>query len=309
MKKRLNFKHVLVVMMTLVLLASLTACGTVSTTTPSLSKDRAGNAIKLPKKIERVVVAGPADTEILAGLGVANKIVAADTYSKDVSGLKKDVQYFDMYKPDAEKIIGYKPDIVIVSSMPGSTATGPFQAVKDAGICVVDVPASDNFEDIEKDIQFIADVMGVPTKGEQVVSNMKQEISSIQKIGSTIKNKKTVYFEIAPAPQMYSFGTGTFLNEMLDTIGAKNILADQKGWVSVSNEAVLHANPDVILTNVNYTPDPIGEITSRQGWKVLNAVKNNQVFSIDTNASSRPSQNIVKALKEMAKAIYPDQFK
>ena len=39
------------------------------------------------------------------------------------------------------------------------------------------------------------------------------------------------------------------------------------------------------------------------------AVKDKAVYSIDANSSSRPTQNIIKALKEMSKAVYPDEYK
>lgn len=48
---------------------------------------------------------------------------------------------------------------------------------------------------------------------------------------------------------------------------------------------------------------------SRDGWDNITAVKEKAVYSIDANSSSRPTQNIIKALKEMAKAVYPDEFK
>ena len=38
-------------------------------------------------------------------------------------------------------------------------------------------------------------------------------------------------------------------------------------------------------------------------------MKNGDVYQIDKNSSSRGSQNIIKALKEMAKAVYPDEYK
>lgn len=49
---------------------------------------------------------------------------------------------------------------------------------------------------------------------------MDQEIDEVAKIGKTIKTK-TVLFEVAALPDIYSFGNGTFLNEMIETIGAK----------------------------------------------------------------------------------------
>ena len=151
-------------------------------------------------------------------------------------------------------------------------------------------------------------VMGDVSKSDAVIEEMESEISAIQEVGKTITDKKKVYFEIAAAPDMYSFGGGVFLNEMIEIIGAENVLKDQKEWISVSAESILDSNPDVILTSVNYIDDPVSEIKSRSGWEALTAVKENAVYYIDTDASNNPSQHIVKALKEMAKAVYPDKY-
>ncbi len=76
-----------------------------------------------------------------------------------------------------------------------------------------------------------------------------------------------------------------------------------------SDEVVLAANPDVILTSTNYIDNPTDDIKQRPGWESLTAVANDEVYVIDTNASNRPSQNVVKALKQMAQVIYPDLYK
>ena len=140
---------------------------------------------------------------------------------------------------------------------------------------------------------------------------MKSEVEAIKAIGDTITDKKKVYFEIGSAPALYSFGNDTFLNEMIQIIGAENIFANEESWISPTPESVIDANPDVILTNVPDTDgvSAVDEIKSREGWDSITAVNEGQVYSIDKNSSSRPSQNIIKALKEMAKAIYPDEYK
>jgi iron complex transport system substrate-binding protein len=138
---------------------------------------------------------------------------------------------------------------------------------------------------------------------------MEAELKRIGDIGASIADKKSVYFEISAAPYMYSFGRGVFLNEMIELIGARNIFADQVSWMPVGDEAVPAANPDCVLTNVDYMDDPIGEIMSRSGWDAITAVKNSAVYQIDANASSRASHHIIKALNEMAKAVYPELYK
>jgi len=276
-----------------------------------LTMDRAGAPITLPAKVERIVSMAPSTTEILIDLGVADKIIAADTNTQKDGLLKQNIPYFDMMKPDAEKLIALKPDVVFISGMSNAKGNTPFSPLIDAGICVVNIPSSSSIEAIYLDIAYIAAVVKQEGNGAKIIANMKKEIEVVRKKGASIAQdkKKTVYFEIGAAPYMYSLGTGTFINEMIEIIGAQNILADQKSWVSVSDEMVLAKDPDVILTNVNYIPNPIDEIMARSGWASLKAVKSKKVFGIDTNSSSRPNHNIIKALKEMAKAVYPEIYK
>lgn len=276
--------------------------------TDAVTEDRQGNPITLPEKIERVLTAGPSNAEIMVGLGYGDKVVGADTYSENVEGIPDDIPLFDMTAPDEEKILDLRPDVMLVTGMTQVASDDPYKAFKDAGICVIYIPSSNSIESIKEDIRFIAAVMGDASKNDAVIQEMEQEIARIQEIGESITDKKRVYFEIASAPDMYSFGTGVFLNEMIELIGAENILGDQEEWVSVADEEVLSANPDVILTSVNYEDDPVGGIKSRAGWEAITAVKDDAVYSIDTDASNHPSQNIVKALKEMAKAVYPDKY-
>jgi iron complex transport system substrate-binding protein len=271
------------------------------------TKDREGNPIKLPAKINRIISDGPSNTEILTGLGVAGKLVAVDTYSADVSGISKDLPKMDLYKPDAEKILTYKPDVIIVTGMSQSQGTDPFKALKDAGVCIIYIPSSNSLQGIMDDISYLANLTGTTTKGDAMIAEMKTQIAKIKAIGSKITSKKKVYFEIDPTP--YSFGSGVFLDEILKDIGAVNILESQKSWVKVSAEDVVEANPDVILTNVNFKPDPIGDIKKRKGWEDIAAVMDNQVFSIDANTSSRASQNVVKAILQIAKTVYPIEYK
>ena len=309
-----NFKKIFFVLAMLLAAGTMVfAGGAKEASLPSvdLTMDRAGVPVTLPAKVERIVSMAPSTTEVLIDLGVADKIIAADTNTKKDGLLKQDIPYFDMMKPDAEKLIALKPDVVFISGMSNAKGNTPFSPLIDAGICVVNIPSSSSIEAIYLDIAYIAAAVKQEKNGAKIISDMQKEIEAVRKKGAAIAQdkKKTVYFEIGAAPYMYSLGTGTFINEMIEIIGAQNILADQKSWIAVSDEMVLAKDPDVILTNVNYIPNPIDEIMARAGWASLKAVKGKKVFGIDTNSSSRPNHNIIKALKEMAKAVYPEIYK
>ena len=305
MKKRSKILSLVFAMM--FSLALFTGCGDTS----KVMTDREGNEFTLPNKIEKIISTAPSNTEILVGLGIADKLVAVDTYSGDVEGINSDLTKIDFRNPDVETIISLEPDIIIASGHNKAGADDPFQLVKDAGIPVVYIPSSYSIDGIYGDIEFISQITKTEDKAKEIVEDMKKEVEDIRAIGEKITDKKKVYFEIGSIPTLFSFGKNTFLNEMIQIIGAENIFGNEDSWISPTPEAVIDANPDVILTNVPDTNgvSSVDEIKSREGWDSLNAIKEEQVYSIDKNASSRPSQNVIKALKEMAKAVYPNEYK
>lgn len=298
-------KRILAIITSFILLFAVGCTSSKETTVT----DREGNEPTVPTKLEKIITTAPSNTEILIGLGVGDKLVAVDTYSEGIEGLSEDVPRMDLNNPDAEAIIALEPDLIIASGYNKiGTAEDPYKAIVEAGIPVVYIPSSDSIEGIYKDIEFIASLVNEDKKGEEIISDMKEKIAKYEELGKTIKDKKKVYFEIGPAPSLFSFGKNTFLNEMLEVIGAENIFKDEDSWFAPTEEAILDANPDVILTKVDYVENPTEEILARDGWENIKAIENGDVYYIDANSAARGNQNIIKALDEMAKAVYPDVY-
>ncbi|NLK63798.1 MAG: ABC transporter substrate-binding protein [Tissierellia bacterium] len=272
------------------------------------AKDRAGNEISIPNEINKIISISPGNTEILIELGFGDKIIAVDEYSKDIEGLPQGIPLFDIMTPDAEKMVALEPDIIYTTGMVMAEGNDPYKPIKDMGICVAYIPASLSIEGIYEDILFIANSLNAEEKGVDLVNSMIRKIEEIEKIGSSIEDKKTVYFELAAAPTLYSFGKGVFLNEMIEIIGAKNVLSEYDWWISVSEEIVITSDPDVIITNVDYVENPVEEIKSRSGWENMKAVKNDDVYYVDNYATSHSNHNIIIGLEQMARAIYPDIY-
>lgn len=278
---------------------------------PEASKpttDPSGAEVSIPDSIDSIVCLSPAVNEVLIALGVGDSLVAYDTQSVGLEGIPADLPTLDMMQPDMETLASLKPDVLFVSNMTLYDQENPFQQLIDMGMCVLCVPSANSIAEIESSLSFIAAAVGKSAEGDALIGGMQAELDRIAAIGESITEKKTVYFEIGAAPNLYSFGSGVFLNEMIELIGAENILADQEGWLAVEGETVASANPDVILTNVNYLDDAVGEILSRSGWEGVSAIQNKQVYYIDNMSSSLSNHNIVKALDEMAKAVYPDAY-
>ncbi|MDO5377011.1 MAG: ABC transporter substrate-binding protein [Clostridia bacterium] len=270
--------------------------------------DRAGNPIAVPETVERIISLAPSTSEILDGLGVADKLIAVDTYTAAQLEGTQELPTFDMMTPDCEAIAALMPDVVFTTGMASSGGDNPYQPLIELGVVVCDIPSSSSIEGIKEDIAFVGGVVGREAEAEALTDGLQQEIDRVSEATAKVEEKKTVLFEISALPYLYSFGSGTFLDEMITIIGAENVFGDQEGWISVSEEQAVAANPDVILTSVNYIDDPVGEIKGRAGWENVTAIQNGAVAQIDANASNQACQNITVALEQMLAAVYPDVY-
>ena len=265
------------------------------------------NNIIQNKKIEKIISLSPGVTDILIDLNEAHKIIAADTFSKDI--LEKNninvSNVFDMLNPDAEKIISLDSDIIFINNLTAFYTKNSLLSLSNPTI--ITITNSETLKGIEDDIYFLGKVLNADDRAKEVVSNMRTKIKEIKDIGDTITNKKTVYFEISALPNLYSFGSNVYLDDIINIIGAKNIFSNRNEWISVSEEDVVYLNPDIIFTSVDYVDNSVAEITNRAAWRDINAVKTSKVFFLE--GTSLPTHNIVSSIILMAKYIYPEEYK
>lgn len=313
----MKFKKIGFILICSVLIVALSACtassslensGTTQDKEQSAQTvtDREGNTIIIPENVQKIISMASATTQTLVHLGLSDKIVAVDDYSALIDGLPEGLPTYDMMTPDTESIAALLPDLIFVTEISLANGNDPFATVKALGVQIVYIPSPESIAEIKEDIRFIAEVTKTQDKAQDIILEMEAEIADIISKIKGHESRKTVLFEIAAAPYIYSGGTGTYLNEMIETLGVLNILSDQNGWLSVSEEIVFDKNPDYIFTNVDYIENPVQEIKDRNGWNVISAVKNDAVYLVNTNSSSRPNEYITVAMREMAKAIYPD---
>jgi len=296
-------KLCVVAMVLITLLVNVSCDGT----TGGTITDRAGRQVTISGPIYRVVSTAPSNTEIIVDLGMAHKLVAIDRHSANVDGIPEGLPLLDFFFPDAEVILGLRPDIIIASGHnPTGAGDDPFRLLGEAGIPVVYIPMSRSIDDIYLDIAFVAELLQVQENGERLIETMRAEIAEITRMVPYIETPRTVYFEISPPPEMMTFGRNSFIDDMISAIGAQNIFGNENWLVTPGAEAIIGRNPDVILTNVGWIDDPIGDIKNRPGFGHINAVVNNRVYKIDNDSSVRASARIVLALRQMARAVYPE---
>lgn len=279
---------------------------------PVTIQDASGKKVTLKKKPKRIVSLIPSNTEITFALGAGNRVVGVskfDNYPKAVQKITKiGGQNFNV-----EKIISLKPDLVLAyGTQIHNKSEAGLKQLQDAGIPVLVVNQSSSFKDVYKSINMIAKATGTTNKANKIITGMKNQLLQIKKKAASIpeKKRKKVFVEISAAPDIYTAGSGTFLNEMLTMLNAKNIAENEKGWPKYSAEKVIQQNPGVIiLTYGAYTKNAVQKVLKRDGWQDVNAIKNRKVYNVNNDLVTRPGPRLVKGVEQLAHAIYPDVFK
>jgi iron complex transport system substrate-binding protein len=267
--------------------------------------DREGGTVIIPENVETIVSAAPAITEILSGLGLSDKIIAADIYSADVAGIDPSICTLDFFNLNIEQLVSLDPDLIIISGMSVWGDEDPYALLRDMGATVIYIPTSNTIEGIKLDIEFIGQMTGEESRAAMLISDINTKVFEVREKVAGL-SKPTVYFEMQSLPTLYSCGSGTLINELIEIAGGENIYADESGWLQNSEESVIAANPEFILSsNVYPAGEDISEISRRSGWENIPAVAGGRVYAVSANGVSRPSQYIVDGLEQIADILHP----
>lgn len=268
-------------------------------------KDDRGKEISFDQVPETIVSLQPSNTEILFELGVGDKVVGVTEFDNYPEEATKIERVSDSVVFNTERIIELDPDVVIAYTIGEENALVPLE---EAGIPVFVIQSASSFEDVYGDIEQIADVMKVEETGDKLVADIQSQIEEVQEKWSNIDQQKQVYIEISAAPDIYTTGKNTFQQEILNHSGVENLFGDQEGWLKVSEEEIIKRNPEIIITTVDYSDDPIAQITGRKGWEQLKAIKEDRVIQLDGDILSRPGPRIGEAVRLVAESVYPELF-
>jgi len=273
---------------------------------PVTVTDGNGEEFTMEKEPETIVSLMPSNTEIAYALGLGEKMLAGsdfDNYPEEALELEK----IGGLELNTEAIVALEPDLVLAH--PGNPIEG-IEQLQEAGLTIYVVKDATNFDEVYESIEAVAKVTGSTQKATEIIDNMKNDLAKIEDKAKAITEdeRKSVFVEISPAPEIYAPGKGTFEQAIIDIIQADNIVTED-GWVMLNEEAVIEGNPDVIVVTYDFVENVEEEIKARDGWQDITAVKEDKIILLDPDLVSRPGPRLVEGALELAKAIYPDVFK
>ena len=277
----------------LVALTIATGCGSTSDT-PNPSNNNAGypvtvGSVTLEKQPQRIVSLAPSLTEMIFAIGAGQQVVAVDEYSN----YPTDVPKSDLsgYKPNAEAIAKYSPDLVVISD-DSENITDQLKALS---IPTYVAPAANTLDDTYREIAELGLLTGHSAQASALVDQMKSDLDKLVRDLPKRSKPLTYYYELDNT--YFSVTSKTFIGELFTAAGLVNI-ADEGNtdnpYPQLSAETIIKANPDLIfLADTKCCGQSAATVAARPGWSGLAAIKNGGVIALDDDVASRWGPRVV----------------
>ena len=273
----------------------LPACSPANPTAPGAVIDDLGRSVNIEGIPERIVSLAPSNTEILFALGLGEKVVGVTEYCN--------------YPPEAlnkEKIIALQPDLILANSI---HAEEVIPALEEIGLTVFAL-AAENVDGILEDIRMVGKITGSEGEASKLAIEMENRIEAITDVTKDLEERPRVFYITWHDP-LFSVGSETTIQELVEKAGGANIFQDITGHGTVDLEEVIARDPEVIIACTGHgsaQAEPLEWAKEEPRLGVTEARKSNRIYQIDADLISRTGPRIVDALEEFAWFIHPELF-
>jgi len=247
----------------------------------------------------RIVSLNPATTEILFTLGAGSKVIGRTQYDLWPDSARLVPAMGGGISVNVEAVLGSHPDLVLLyASRDNRSAADRLRA---AGVNTVSLKV-DHISDFRRTTRLLGAILHDSARASVVIDSVQHTLDSVR-LATRNAPKPRVFWHIWDAP-LITIGSGSFMSELVDIAGAKNVYADITGPSGPINlEDVARRDPDFILAG------PIGarQIETDPRWRIVRAARDGRVLIVDTLLVARPSVRLGEAAVSLARLLHPAQ--
>ena len=259
--------------------------------------DDAGVGVHLAAPPVRVVSLIPASTELLFALDEGDRLVGRTTWCDWPREAEQVPNLGNGIDPSVEAVVGARPDLVLLYRSGSNRAAA--ERLREFRIPVLELDFN-TLDDFRRITRLLGNVLGVQSRADSLIartdSGLAQAAPAVDTGG---RQRPSVFILVWDRPPM-ALGKGSFLSEIVERAGARNIFEDMtapSGPVSI--EAVAERDPDFILTTSTGAPAFAG----RSEWQVVRAARERRFLRVSGSEFNRPSPRMPDAVKALGDSL------
>lgn len=240
-------------------------------------------------------------TETLFALGIQDSIVGIDVTSTFPSETEKITNLGHISTIAVETILAVKPSHVLACS---DELKPQLQAqLKKAKIEVVLFERELSLDGAKETIQSIATWAGKESEGKKLVADMDADLKTLK---SAAQKPKVLFIYARGAGSLMVAGEDTQLEKMIELAGGQNAVSGFSDFKPLTPEAVVAANPDIILMFESGAQSLNGKsgISAVPGVSMTNAGKNKRFVTMEGLLLSGFGPRTGKAISTLNHAFF-----
>ncbi|MET0937063.1 MAG: cobalamin-binding protein [Luteibacter sp.] len=258
--------------------------------------DDAGRTVTLEAPAQRIVSLAPNITDALFAAGAGSHVVGTSRFSDHPEAAKQVPVVGDATMVDLERIVGLKPDVIVVWR--SGTPAAQVEKLSHLGIPIF-YSETTRLADVAPATRRFGVLAGTQDVANRNAASFDAALGRLRAAYAS-KTRLTVFYQIWDRPLM-TIGHAQIIDDALSLCGGDNVFADlTQAAPTVNREAVLARNPDVIVTGDGDGHDALAD------WRkttFLNAVKHDNVFTIDAPTLALPSPSILPSVDRLCHAL------
>jgi len=278
-------------LITLSIFASLLLLGCQENKTKSTLSD-------VPKKSIRIVSLSGALSEIIVGLGYESQIVATDITSNFPESLNKLPKVGHNRSIQAEGVLAQNPDVVV--GIEKDLNPKVVQQIKLSGVKVVLFNHEYSIKGTKNLIKSIKDSLNYETQNDSLNIVIDQSINELEAFKTP---PKVLFIYARGAGTVLVAGKNTQMEKMISIAGGQNAVNDFDSFKPLTAEAIVSANPDVILMFTSGAQSLNGVFDNVPGIMQTNAGENRRIITMDGQYLSGFGPRVGKAALELNKKL------
>jgi len=270
-----------------------------------------GTLAKDLTQAHRIISTSPSITETLFALGLEDRVVGVTDFCKYPPKACQLASVGGLVNPHMETIVALRPDLVVHLAH----SVRLEQNTQKLGIPSMKLEM-DTVENILGSIQLLGVTLGVEKNAGRLQNKLINGINLYKKKLKNIPPKEALLLlgdSSDPGRDLYAAGQGTFLHELLEISGGRNIIPDSLAqYPKITKEFIIEKSPEVIIEAGPKSRLSLEQIKERmKGWKrfpSIRAVQSEQIHYIGADYILIPGPRLLKILGQFSRALHPEIF-
>lgn len=257
--------------------------------------DAVGRSVEIARAPQRIVPIFASNAELVAALGLSERIVGVEAYTRFPPELARKPQVGGRLGFSVDAIVAQRPDLLIVT--PARQAMHQLiDPMTRLGIPVI-VLLARNVAEVMDNLRLVGQATGLPERGEAVATALEARLAVIAATAPPQPPRVVMITGRLGNGLVLVARADTYTGDAIVRAGGRHAL-ERSIVAQVSPEAIIAADPDILL--FAGAKADLDALIAQPGWRLLRAVREGRTHLVARAEFLIPGPRTVDGIEKLA---------